>query len=127
MNRYLRVWLAAAVAAAVALLVAGCGVGSTDEGKVSETVTVYLTALAARDYDAACEQLAGVAKPQGDCPAKLEASVAGIAPGEFSDDADGRTGIEIDGDAATVMLESGTTLRLALVGGAWLVSGPYAG
>ena len=66
-------------------------------------------------------------KPEGDCPAKLEASVAGIAPGEFSDDAGGRAGIEIDGDAATVTLESGTTLRLALVGGAWLVRAPYAG
>ena len=127
MSRSLRVWLAAAAAVAVALLVAGCGVGSTNEGKVSETVTVYLTALAAGDYAAACEQLAGVAEPEGECAAKLEASVAGISPGEFSDDADGRSEIEIDGDAATVTLESGTTLELALVGGSWLVSSPYAG
>ena len=127
MTSRLRVSLAAAAAATVALFAAGCGVGSSHEGEVSETVTTYLTALAVGDYDAACEQLAGAAKPEGDCAAKLEASVAGISPGEFSDDADGKAGIEIDGDAATVTLESGTTLELALVRGAWLVSSPYAG
>ena len=127
MTRRLRISLAAAAAATVALFAAGCGVGSTDEGKVSETVTTYLTALAAGDYGAACEQLAGSAKPEGDCPSTLEASIAGISSDELSDDAEGRSGIEVDGDAATVTLESGTTLELALVRGAWLVSSPYTG
>ena len=110
----------------LALFAAGCGVGSTDEGKISETVTTYLTALAVGDYGTACEQLAGTAKPEGDCPARVEASVAGVPPGELSDDAEGKAGIEVDGNAATVTLESGTTLELALVRGAWLVSSPYA-
>ena len=123
----LRLSLAAAAAGTVALFAAGCGVGSTDEGKISETVTTYLTALAVGDYGAACEQLAGTAKPEGDCPARVEASVAGVPPGELSDDAEGKAGIEVDGDAATVTLESGTTLELTLVRGAWLVSSPYAG
>lgn len=127
MTSRLRLSLAAAAAGTVALFAAGCGVGSTDEGKISETVTTYLTALAAGDYGAACEQLAGTAKPEGDCPARVEASVAGVPPGELSDDAEGKAGIEVDGDAATVTLESGTTLELALVRGAWLVSSPYAG
>ena len=127
MSRHLRIWLAAAAAVTVALLAGGCGVGSTDEGKVSETVTVYLTALAVGDYDVACKQLARVAKPEGACAAELEASVAGISPGELSDDADGKARIEVDGDAATATLESGTTLELALVRGAWLVSSNYAG
>ena len=127
MNSRLRVSLTAAAAATVALFAAGCGVGSTDEGKISETVTTYLTALAVGDYGAACEQLAGTAKPEGDCPARVEASVAGVPPGELSDDAEGEAEIEVDGDAATVTLESGTTLELALVRGAWLVSSPYAG
>ena len=127
MTGRLRVSLAVAAAATVAIFAAGCGVGATDEGKVSETVTTYLTALAVGDYSAACEQLAGTAKPQGDCPAEVEASVAGLSPGELSDDAEGSSGIEVDGDAATVTLESGTTLELALVRGTWLVSSPYAG
>ena len=127
MTSRLRLSLAAAAAGTVALFAAGCGVGSTDEGKISETVTKYLTALAVGDYGAACEQLAGTAKPEGDCPARVEASVAGVPPGELSDDAEGKAGIEVDGDAATVTLESGTTLELALVRGAWLVSSPYAG
>jgi hypothetical protein len=127
MTSRLRVSLAAAAAATVALFAAGCGVGSTDEGKISETVTDYLTALAVGDYGAACEQLAGTAKPEGDCPARVEASIAGVSPGEFSDDAEGRSEIDVDGDAATVTLESGTTLELARVRGAWLVSSPYTG
>jgi hypothetical protein len=127
MTSRLRLALAAAAAGTVALFAAGCGVGSTDEGKISETVTTYLTALAVGDYGTACEQLAGTAKPGGDCPARVEASVAGVPPGELSDDAEGKAGIEVDGDAATVTLESGTTLELALVRGAWLVSSPYAG
>ena len=121
----MRVSLAAA--ATVALFAAGCGVGSTNEGKISDTVTTYLTALAVGDYGAACEQLAGTARPEGDCPAEVEASIAGISPGELSDDAEGRSGIEVEGDAATVTLESGTTLELARVRGAWLVSSPYTG
>ena len=127
MTSRLPVSLAAAAAATVALFAAGCGVGSTHEGEISETVTRYLTALAVGDYGAACEQLAGTAKPESDCAAKVEASIAGVSPGELSDDAEGRSGIEVDGDAATVTLESGTTLELALVRGAWLVSSPYAG
>ena len=127
MTSRLRLALAAAAAGTVALFAAGCGVGSTDEGKISETVTTYLTALAVGDYGTACEQLAGTAKPEGDCPGRVEASVAGVPPGELSDDAEGKAGIEVDGDAATVTLESGTTLELALVRGAWLVSSPYAG
>jgi hypothetical protein len=119
--------LLAAAAAALAVVATGCGVGSSDEGAVSDTTSTYLSALADGDYALACEQLAQSARPSGDCATGVRASVAGIPRETFAEDADGKSKIDVDDDVATVTLSSGTTLRLARVGGAWLVSSPYTG
>jgi hypothetical protein len=119
--------LLAAAAAAFALAAAGCGVGSSDEGAVSETAETYLSALADGDFALACAQLAPSARPAGDCAAGVRASAAGMGRDRFAADADGKSQLEVDGDAATVTLPSGATLRLARVGEAWLVSTPYPG
>ena len=122
-----RLFALAAAAVALLLVTGGCGVGSTDSGAVADATGDYLTALADGDYSAACNELAPEAKPAGACPAGVEASVADIPAGQISDDNDGKISIELDGDAATVTLESGTTLELTSVAGAWLVSSPYGG
>lgn len=119
--------LLAAAAAALVVVATGCGVGSSDEGGVSDTTGTYLSALADGDYTLACEQLAQSAHPAGVCATGVRASVAGIPRETFADEAGGKSEIDVDGDIATVTLPSGKTLRLARVGEAWLVSSPYPG
>jgi hypothetical protein len=116
----------AAAAAALVLLTTACGAGSTDEGQVAAVAGDYLTSLADGDYNAACAQLAPEAKPADGCPAGVEASVADVPAGRISEDNDGKISVDVDGNAATVTLESGTTLELTQVAGTWLVSSPYA-
>lgn len=122
MNRLIAL---AAAAAALVLVTAGCGVGSTGEGQVAEATGDYLTALANGDYAAACAELAPEAKPTGDCAAGVEASVADIPAQEIADDNEGKLTLDVTGDTATVVLESGTTLELSRMDGDWLVTTPY--
>jgi hypothetical protein len=116
---------ALAATAALAVLTAGCGIGSADESKIAEVTGDYLTALADGDYAAACAELAPDAKPEGDCPAGVRASMSGIAAGEISDDNDGKLTLDVQGGSATARLESGATVELSRIAGEWLVSSPY--
>ena len=116
-----------AAVTALALLVAGCGVGSTDDGEVAATTGTYLSALVDADYELACEQLAPAARPEGDCATAVERSVQEISRDAIREDADGKTTVEVSGDEATVTLESGRTLELAKTGGTWLVESGYEG
>jgi hypothetical protein len=117
----------ATAVSALALVAAGCGVGSTDEGEVSATSSTYMSALADGDYALACEQLTEAARPAGDCAAAVETSVEGVSREAIDDDVDGKMTIDVDGAEATVTLESGRTLRLARVAGSWLISSGYGG
>ena len=58
-------------------------------------------------------------------PTGVESSVSGIPTDAIAADADGKAELDVDDDAATVTLESGTTIELARVGDAWLVTSPY--
>jgi hypothetical protein len=119
---------AALVAAAAAVVVtAGCGVGTSDEGRVAAVTGDYLTALADGDYAAACSALAPAAKPEGDCAEGVAASLADIRADAIAADDEGKIEIDVHGESATVTLESGATLQLVRTGGEWLVTEPYGG
>ena len=121
-----RLFALAAAAVALLLVTGGCGVGSTDSGAVADATGDYLTALADGDYLAACNELAP-SEARGRLSGRSRGERRGHSAGQISDDNDGKISIELDGDAATVTLESGTTLELTSVAGAWLVSSPYGG
>ena len=112
MNRLIAL---AAAAALLLLLATGCGVGSTDEGAAAKVTGDYLSALADGDYAAACAALAPAAMPDGDCPARVEASVADVPAEEISDDKNGELSLDVDGETAVATFESGATVELSRI------------
>jgi hypothetical protein len=114
----------AACLAAVLLVAAGCGVGSSDEGDISAATQGYLEDLADGDFGAACERLVEPAQTAG-CAGELERAAARQPQGAIEDRADGKSEIAVDGDAATVALEGGGTLELERTASGWRIASGY--
>jgi hypothetical protein len=116
--------------AVAAFLVAGCGVGSSPEQKVSETTDTYLRSLAAGEHDAACDQLTVGAKSQLEepCPAAMRAIAARFDSDDLTAAADAGFEIDQDGGQATVTIPELADARLTLLpsGERWRINAGYA-
>ena len=110
--------------AAVLLLATGCGVGSSDEGDISAATQGYLEDLADGDFGAACERLVEPAQT-GDCAGELERATARQPSEAIDDRIEGKSEIEVDGDAATVGLDGGGTLELERTATGWRIASGY--
>ena len=110
--------------AAVLLLGTGCGVGSSDEGDVSAATQGDLEDLADGDFGAACERLVEPART-ADCAGELERATARQPQGAIEDKIDGKSAIEVDGDAATVGLAGGGRLELERTASGWRIASGY--
>jgi hypothetical protein len=130
-NAMARLVLIASLAAAAALLLAGCGIGGpTAEGKVSETADRYLRAVADGDTEKACAQLTAEARAalDGSCRSAMEALASRVGREALSDAADGGVEIDVDGGRASARIRNLEGARLALVaaGREWLIADGYS-
>ena len=109
----------------LAVLVAGCGVGSADEGEISDAADTYLRSLAAGDTTAACEQLTASARSDldGGCEAALRRIAARVGPQRLEAAADSGIDIAIDGTTGSAIVgELDARLTLVAVGDGWMIS-----
>jgi hypothetical protein len=109
------------------VLVTACGVGSADEGEISDAADTYLRSLASGDTAAACEQLTASARTDldGGCEAALRGIAARVGSERLEAAADAGIDIEIEIDGATgsaVVRELDARLRLVAVGDDWRIS-----
>lgn len=109
----------------LAVLVAGCGVGSADEGKISDAADTYLRSLADGDTAAACEQLTAAARAglDGGCEAALRRIAARVGSDRLEAAADAGVDIDIDGTTGSaVVRELDARFTLVAVGDDWRIS-----
>jgi hypothetical protein len=107
------------------VLVTACGVGSADEGEISDAADTYLRSLASGDTAAACEQLTASARTDldGGCEAALRGIAARVGSERLEAAADAGIDIEIDGaTGSAVVRELDARLRLVAVGDDWRIS-----
>jgi hypothetical protein len=116
--------LVAACLAAVLLLAPGCGVGSSDEGDISEVTGSYLEELADGEFSAACGRLVEPTRT-ADCAGELARAAARQPAGAIEAKADGKSTIAVDGDRASVALEGGGTLELVRTASGWRIASGY--
>lgn len=112
----------------LAMLAAGCGVGSADESEISDAADTYLRSLANGDTATACEQLTASTRTHldGACVAELRRITARVGSRRLEAAADGSIDIEIDGATGTaVVRELDASLTLVAVGNAWRISDGY--
>lgn len=107
------------------VLVTACGVGSADEGEISDAADTYLRSLASGDTAAACEQLTASARTDldGGCEAALRGIAARVGSERLEAAAEAGIDIEIDGaTGSAVVRELDARLRLVAVGDGWRIS-----
>lgn len=114
------------VLAVLAISLAGCGVGTSPEAKVSEATDDYLRALAAGDTAKACAQLAPAAKQQldGDCNAAMRQIARSVGPQRLMDAAEEGVDLDVAEFSARVTVPALDDARLVLVrsGERWRIS-----
>jgi hypothetical protein len=114
-----------AVLLLLAVLIAGCGVGSTDEGKISGAADAYLRSLADGDVVGACEQLTDEARSilDGGCEPEMRRIAARVGSDSLEAAADGVLDVEVDGTTGSaVVRELDARLTLVVAGDDWRIS-----
>jgi hypothetical protein len=115
---------------ALALLLAGCGVGSASpESKISETTDTYLRSLASGDTTKACAQLTAEAKSTlgTSCAAAMKTIATRVGRDRLNEAADEGSSISVDGSNGSATLKLNDA-RIGLVdsGSSWLIESGYA-
>lgn len=119
----------AAVGAAVAILGAGCGIGTSPDSSVAKTTDTYLRALASGDEDKACAQLTGEARDRTglSCAAGMKQIEARIGSSKLRQAADGSISVETAGQKGTATVAVlQATLALKKDGFTWLITDGFA-
>jgi hypothetical protein len=119
-----------ALLAFAALMLAGCGIGSRPESKISETTDTYLRSLASGDTIRACAQLTAKAKSRlgTSCAAALTEIAVRVGPDRLAEAADEGSSISVDGSNGSATLKGLNNARVGLVdsGSNWLIESGYA-
>lgn len=119
-----------ALLAFAALMLAGCGVGSRPESKISETTDTYLRSLSSGDPTKACAQLTTKAKSKlgTSCAAAMKEITARVGRDRLAEAADEGASISVDGSKGSATLEGLHNARIGLVdsGSGWLIESGYA-
>jgi hypothetical protein len=119
----------AATGAAVAILGAGCGIGTTPDSSVAKTADRYLRALASGDEAKACAQLTGEARDRAglSCVAKMKQIEARIGFARLQRAADGGISVETAGEQGTATVGAlHATLTFKKDGFTWLITDGFA-
>ena len=116
---------------ALALLLAGCGVGSGGpESKISETTDTYLRSLASGDTTKACAQLTVEAKSTlgTSCAAAMKTIATRVGRDRLTAAADQGASISVDDPNGSATVEGLNDARIGLVdsGSSWLIESGYA-
>jgi hypothetical protein len=119
-----------ALLALAALTLAGCGVGSdAPESKISETTDTYLRSLSSGDTTKACAQVTDEAQKNlgTSCVAAMERLAAAVGRDRFTEAADKRSSISVDGSRGSATLTGLNDARIGLVrsGSNWLIESGY--
>lgn len=119
----------AAAGAAVAILGAGCGIGTTPDSSVAKTADTYLRALASGDEDKACAQLTGEARDRTgpSCFVQMKQIAARIGSSRLRRAADGGISIHTAGQKGTATVAVlHATLAFKKNGFTWLITDGFA-
>ena len=119
--------LAVPVLALVAAGAAGCALESgTNAGKISQTTTTYLRALAEGDSAGACAQLTAAARGP-DCAHTMKARMSRLDPAALNRAVDHSMDIDVHGNTATARLSEprGARFALAKLGAGWRIDSGY--
>jgi hypothetical protein len=119
----------AAAAACVALLGAGCGIGTTPDSTVAKTADTYLRALASGGEAEACAQLTGEARDRTapSCVAQMKEIELRVGSSRLHQAADGHISVEISGQKGTAKVDVlDAALSFKKEGFTWLISDGFA-
>jgi hypothetical protein len=116
---------------ALALLPAGCGVGSASpESKISETTDTYLRSLASGDTTKACAQLTAEARSTlgTSCAAAMKTIATRVGRDRLTAAADQGASISVDDPNGSATVEGLNDARIGLIdsGSSWLIESGYA-
>jgi hypothetical protein len=119
----------AATGAAIAILGAGCGLGTSPDSSVAKTTDTYLRALASGDEAKACAQLTGEARDRTtlSCAAQMKQIEARIGSSRLRQAADGSISVQTAGQrarATVAVLQA--TLTFEQDGFTWRITDGFA-
>src|SRR4051812_19380346 len=119
----------AAIGAAIAVVGAGCGIGTSPDSSVAKTTDTYLRALASGDEAKACAQLTGEARDRTglSCAARMKMIEAQIGSSTLQRAANGSISVKTAGQKGTATVAVlHATLAFKKDGFTWLITDGFA-
>src|SRR4051812_47354399 len=119
----------AAIGAAIAVVGAGCGIGTSPDSSVAKTTDTYLRALASGDEAKACAQLTGEARYRAtaSCVTQMKQIETRIGSSRLRRAADGSISVQTTGQRGRATVDVlHATLAFKKDGFTWLITDGFA-